>query len=43
MELKSMTFEEAFSLYDENPGDITVRPIEKPEDVFASDEDEKRD
>ena len=43
MELKSMTLEDAFSLYDEEPSDITVKPIESPEDVFESEEDEKRD
>lgn len=43
MELKPMTFEEAFALYDEKPGDITVKPIESPEDVYESEEEEKRD
>ena len=38
MEIKPMTLEEAFSIYDENPSDITTKPIENPEDVFDSGE-----
>lgn len=38
MDIKPMTLEEAFSIYDENPSDITTKPIENPEDVFDSGE-----
>jgi len=38
MDIKPMTLEEAFSIYDEDPSDITTKPIENPEDVFDSGE-----
>lgn len=43
MELKRMTIAEAFSLYDEDHGEIETTPIENPAAVYESEEDEKRD
>lgn len=35
MEMKPMTLEEAFALYDEEPGDdIVIQPIDNPEIVY---------
>lgn len=35
MEMKPMTFDEAFALYDEEPSDdIVIQPIDNPEIVY---------
>lgn len=41
MEIKPMTLEDAFALYDEEPsGDIVIQAIDNPETVY---EDENED